>query len=244
MKTLIIIPARMSATRLPGKPLLKLNGISMVSTVFKVASKANIGDVIVAGAEQEIVDDVKQNGGNAILTDKDLKTGTDRIFQALKKYGSKDIDFVMNIQADEPLIEINAIKNLDKEMKKNNAKIGTLAAKIDDEKKFKNPNIVKVITESKLNNNNFPLAKTFKREIDEIKDSIYHHIGIYCYSVESLKRFVNLNQTESEKKYRLEQLRALDNNIKINVKLTNHKPMGVDTYEDYMAIKKILEYKN
>ena len=106
MKTLVIIPSRMSATRLPGKPLLKINNISIISTVYKKAVEAEIGDVIVATEDQEIVDDVKKNGGEAILTNNNHKTGTDRIFQAFKKYNQKDIDFVMNIQGDEPMINI------------------------------------------------------------------------------------------------------------------------------------------
>ena len=102
MKTLIIIPSRLAATRLPGKPLLKINGISIISHVFKKAESANIGEVIVATEDQEIIDDVKKNGGNAILTNKNHKTGTDRIYEALNKLDRNDINFVMNIQGDEP----------------------------------------------------------------------------------------------------------------------------------------------
>ena len=112
MKTLVIIPSRLSATRLPGKPLLKINGLSIISHVFKRAEKANIGEVIVAAEDMEIVDDVKMNGGNAILTSKKPKTGTDRIYEALKILGKNDIDLIMNIQGDEPEIDIEDIKKL------------------------------------------------------------------------------------------------------------------------------------
>ena len=98
MKTLVIIPSRLSATRLPGKPLLKINGTSIISHVFKRAEKANIGEVIVAAEDQEIIDDIKSNGGNAILTSKNHKTGTDRIFEAQSILARNDIDFIMNIQ--------------------------------------------------------------------------------------------------------------------------------------------------
>jgi 3-deoxy-manno-octulosonate cytidylyltransferase (CMP-KDO synthetase) len=118
-----------------------------------------------------------------------------------------------------------------------------LASKIVDNKIFNNENVVKVITEVILEDNNFPKALTFKRKISEIKNNIYHHLGIYCYSVEALERFVNLQQSESEIKNRLEQLRALDNQQTINVALANSSPIGVDTEEDYIAIKKIMEYK-
>ena len=109
MKTLIIIPSRMSATRLPGKPLLKINGVSIISHVFKKAESANIGEVIVASGDKEIIDDVKSNGGNAILTSKEHKTGTDRIYEAFTSIKIKDIDFIMNVQGDEPDIDINDI---------------------------------------------------------------------------------------------------------------------------------------
>ena len=142
MKTLIIIPSRMSATRLPGKPLLKINGTSIISHVFKRAESAEIGEVIVAAEDQEIVNDVKNNGGNAILTSRNHQTGTDRIFEALNLLNKKDISFIMNIQGDEPDIDINDIKLLDSQMKNNNSKIGTLAAHIRDDKMYENKNVV------------------------------------------------------------------------------------------------------
>ena len=112
MKTLIIIPSRLSATRLPGKPLLKINGLSIISHVVKNAENANIGEVYVATEDQEIIDDIHNNGGQAILTSKDHKTGTDRIYEALKKLDKKDADLVMNLQGDEPLMKSDDIKNL------------------------------------------------------------------------------------------------------------------------------------
>ncbi len=119
MKTLVIIPSRLSATRLPGKPLLKINGLSIISHVFKRAEKANIGEVIVAAEDKEIAEDVKMNGGNAILTSKKPKTGTDRIYEALKILDRKNIDLIMNIQGDEPEIDIEDIKKLYNNMKNN-----------------------------------------------------------------------------------------------------------------------------
>ena len=112
MKTLIIIPSRLSATRLPGKPLLKINDISIISHVFKKAKETNIGEVIVATEDQEIVNDVKKNGGKAILTSNKHKTGTDRIYEAYLKLKLDNIDFIMNIQGDEPAINIQDIINL------------------------------------------------------------------------------------------------------------------------------------
>ena len=242
MKTLTIIPSRMSATRLPGKPLLKINGLSIISHVFKKAQDANIGEVFVATEDQEIVDDVTKNGGKAILTSKNHKTGTDRIYEALQKINNKDADMIMNLQGDEPAINIKDIISLNKKMISNKSKMGTLAAKIKDFKNLKNRDIVKVITKKNLKDDQFPEAETFVRNAINI-DNIYHHIGIYCYSVETLKRFIELKQSKNEIKNKLEQLRALDNNININVALANSSPIGVDTEEDYLALKKIMEYK-
>ena len=233
----------MSATRLPGKPLLKINGLSIISHVSKKAEEANIGDVIVATEDQEIIDDVKGNGFNAILTSNKHKTGTDRIHEALKKSNIRDVDFIMNLQGDEPAIDIQDIIRLYDKMLKNPSNIGTLAATIKDNKNLRNENIVKVITENTLGEDNFPKGKSFLRKSEQI-DNIYHHIGVYCYSKDSLEKFVQLSQSKNEIENRLEQLRALDNNIDINVSLAKSSPIGVDTEEDYLALKKIMEYKN
>ncbi len=233
----------MSATRLPGKPLLKINGLSIISHVSKKAEDANIGDVIVATEDQEIIDDVKGNGFNAILTSNKHKTGTDRIHEALIKSNIRDVDFIMNLQGDEPAIDIQDIVRLNDKMVQNFSNIGTLAAKIKDNKNLRNENIVKVITENTLGEDNFPKGKSFLRKSEQI-DNIYHHIGVYCYSKDSLEKFVQLSQSKNEIENRLEQLRALDNNIDINVSLAKSSPIGVDTEQDYLALKKIMEYKN
>ena len=243
MKTLIIIPSRLGATRLPGKPLLKINNKSIISHVFKRAQDADIGDVVVATENTEIVEDVTMNGGRAILTSKEHKAGTDRIYEAFKKMKFNDVDLIMNLQGDEPAINIEDIVSLKDKMINYQSKMGTLAAKIENKKDFQNENIVKVQTKSNLQEDSFSEAETFLR-ITKKLDKVYHHIGIYCYSAETLEKFVELNQTKNEIEQRLEQLRALDNSIKINVALAKSPPIGVDTEEDYMALKKIMEYKD
>jgi len=242
MKTLTIIPSRLSATRLPGKPLLKINGLSIISHVFRKAEEANIGEVVVATEDQEIVDDIKKNGGKAIITSNNHKTGTDRIYEALKKLDITDVDLIMNLQGDEPAINIEDIINLNNKMTVYSSQMGTLAANIKNYNDLENENIVKVITKKNLKDKDFSSAENFLRNSTNI-DNIYHHIGIYCYSVETLEKFVKLKQSQNEIKNRLEQLRALDNNIKINVALAKSSPIGVDTEEDYLALKKIMEYK-
>ena len=244
MKTIIIIPSRLSAVRLPGKPLLKINGLSIISHVFKKAVEANIGEVYVAAEDQEIIDDVHKNGGQAILTNNKHKTGTDRIFEALNKIESKGIELVMNLQGDEPLMNIEDIRNLHRKMIETKSVLGTLASKILDRKEYVDKNVVKVITKENLDNSEFPEAIKFVRELDEPYNNTYHHLGIYCYQLETLKSFVSLNQSQNEINQKLEQLRALDNNIKINVSFAKESSIGVDTEEDFLAIKKIMDYKS
>ena len=129
-------------------------------------------------------------------------------------------------------------------MRLNKSKIGTLAAQINNDEIYNNENIVKVKIKDTLNKDSFPLAKTFMRNlIGQDMRNVYHHIGIYCYEVKTLKKFVSFNQSKNEIDNKLEQLRALDNNININVSLAKRSPIGVDTEEDYLAIKKIMKYK-
>ncbi len=150
----------------------------------------------------------------------------------------------MNLQGDEPLMNIHDIKNLNNQMRINNSQLGTLASKILDKGLYDNKNVVKVKTKENFDNSNFPEAVNFMRKILEQRENIYHHLGIYCYQKETLEKFVSFNQTPNEIKNKLEQLRALDNNIKINVALAKSSPIGVDTQEDFVAIKKIMEYKS
>ena len=244
MKTLVIIPSRLSATRLPGKPLLKINGLSIISHVFRKAVKANIGEVYVAAEDQEIIDDVRLNGGQGILTGNNHNTGTDRIYEAIKKIGKNDVQLIMNLQGDEPLMDVEDIKNLHSQMIKSKSELGTLASDIVDQNLYKEKNVVKVFTKESLDISQFPEATNFMRVVKNPVKNIYHHLGIYCYQLETLENFISLNQSNNEIKNKLEQLRALDNNIKINVSRAKVSPIGVDTMEDFVAIKKLMEYKS
>jgi len=244
-KTLILIPSRMSATRLPGKPLLKINNLSIISHVVNKAKKTQIGRVVVCTEDQLIFDDVVKNGGEAILTGNHHQSGTDRIFEGYKKLDINNIDYILNLQGDEPALNEEDIINLNNLMIKNSSDIGTLAAEIKNKKTFASKNIVKVITKEKLNSSNFSLATSFRRKhISTKEEYAYHHIGIYAYKVKTLEMFVNFEQTRNEIENRLEQLRALDNNLKINVTLAKYPSIGIDTKEDYLALKKNMEYKS
>ena len=235
----------MSAKRLPGKPLLEINNLPIISHVVNRGKETKLGEVVVCAEDKEIVSVVEKNAGRAILTGNHHKNGTERIYEGLQKLGINNVDYVISLQGDEPAINSEDIKKLYNFMIKYNSEIGTLASEINEVSMLNNENVVKVKTEEKLKNNNFVIAKNFSRDnLSKESSNVYHHIGIYCYRVSALKKFVNLEQTKNEINNRLEQLRAIDNNIKINVALANFSPIGIDTKEDYLALKKIMEYKS
>ena len=244
-KTIILIPSRLAATRLPNKPLLKINNVSIINHVYQKAKSVGIGDVYVATGDKEIFKEVTENGGNCIITEKDHQTGTDRIFEAYQKLNLNNIDYVLNLQGDEPMINIEDIKNINNMAIKKKSEILTLACKIKDKKVLNIKNIVKVITSKEIKKENISQAKSFLREVSAKNYSyIYQHIGVYLYKVSILERFVKLKQTKNEIFQKLEQLRAIDNKIIIDVVLANSCPIGVDTYEDFLEIKRFMEYKN
>ena len=244
-KTLILIPSRLAASRLPGKPLLKIDGMSIISHVFKKAQQSNIGEVYVCTGDKEIYEDVINNGGNCILTNKEHKTGSDRILEGFEKLNLCGIDYILNLQGDEPTINVEEIKKLNVSACENKSDVATLACELNSRKKLNEENVVKVQTEKKLNLKNISKAIKFFRQSSNLDSrNIYQHIGIYQYKLSILKKFVELKQTKNEIKYRLEQLRALDNQINIDVVLANTVPVGVDTKKDYIEIKKLMEYKS
>ena len=244
-KTLILIPSRLAASRLPGKPLLKIDGLSIISHVFKRAQQSKIGEVYVCTGDKEIYENVINNGGKCILTNRDHKTGTDRIYEGFEKLNLFGIDYILNLQGDEPTINVEDIKKLNIFATENKSDLTTLACEINSRKNLNEESVVKVQTEKKLTLKKFSKAlKFFRKSSDLESKNIYQHIGIYQYKASILKKFVELNQSKNEKKYRLEQLRALDNQINIDVVLANTAPVGVDTKKDYMEIKKLMEYKS
>ena len=244
MKTLIIIPSRLSATRLPGKPLLKINGLSMISHVFKKAEKANIGEVVVATEDKEILEDVLKNGGKGILTSSEHKTGTDRIFEVFDKILKRKPEIIINLQGDMPNINSDSIKKLVDHMKKKSCDIGTLASNLDKLTEEKDPNIVKVVTKSALKEGDFSEALDFFRiNSQPLNLKTYHHIGIYGFTNKALLRYVDLERSKLELNRKLEQLRALENNMSIHVGYIKSSPLSIDTEEDLIEIKKIMENK-
>jgi len=237
----IIIPSRLDAKRLPNKPLKTINNKEMILHVHDIAVKANVGEVIVATPDEKIIEIVKKHGGKAIFTRSEHETGTDRIFEAFEKELKKKPKFIINLQGDMPNLDTLAIIDLVNHMKKNTCDIGTLASNLEEEEK-KDSNVVKVITKKDIKKKEFSEAIDFFRLTQSsIDNSVYHHIGIYAFTNEALLRYVRLNQTNNELERNLEQLRALDNNMKIHVGYTTFPPLSVDTEEDLNKIKRLMK---
>ena len=238
----IIIPTRLEASRLPGKPLKKINNIEMILHVYKAAKEADVGEVIVASPNDQINELIKSKKGLCIKTRANHKTGTDRIFEIFDKYLKKKPNLIINLQGDMPNIKPETIQYLSKYMEKNLCDIGTLSSEFNNESEINNVNNVKVLTDKPIRNNNFENAVDFFRTNDKKENGyIYHHIGIYAFTNEALLRYVRLNQTNNELERNLEQLRALDNNMKIHVGYTTFPPLSVDTEEDLNKIKRLMK---
>ena len=231
--TAIIIPTRLGAKRFPNKPLAKINNVPMITHVFNRAKESKVGEVFVATPDEEIVNIVKKNGGQAILTEQEHMSGSDRIYEALSKKIIKNIDLIINLQGDMPNIKPESISKLEKFMRKNNCDIGTLAAKIKNKDEIINPNVVKVELDKELKSGEFIEAKDFFRTKRDLKnEKIYHHIGIYAFTNVALTKYVRLSRSKLEIERNLEQMRAMENNLLIKVGLSDSMPLGIDTEED------------
>ena len=234
MKNVVIIPSRMASTRLPGKPLMAIDGIPMIQRVRQQAIESNIGEVFVACSEIEVHDLIVSNGGKAIMTDPNLPSGTDRVHSAfLKIKNNKDIDVIINLQGDMPLINPEHILKVIDPIKRNFA-IGTLATNLNDNE-LNNPNVTKVEVDFKKNE--IAQALSFYREVTIENKNLYHHVGIYSYTPDSINTFINLSKSKNEIDLNLEQMRAMDSNIPIGVTYVPEVPMSVDTKEDLINIE-------
>ena len=234
MKSVVIIPSRMASTRLPGKPLMAIDGIPMIQRVWQQAIASNIGEVFVACSEIEVHDLIVNNGGKAIMTDPNLPSGTDRVHSAfLKIKNNKDIDVIINLQGDMPLINPDHILKVIDPIKRNFA-IGTLATNLNDNE-LNNPNVTKVEVDFKKNE--VAKALSFYREVTIENKNLYHHVGIYSYTPYSINTFINLPKSKNEIDLSLEQMRAMDSNIPIGVTYVPEIPMSVDTKEDLINIE-------
>ena len=242
--TAIIILTRLAAKRFPNKPLAKINDLPMIIHVLNRAKESKVGEVFVATPDVEILKIVNENGGNAILTEQDHASGSDRIYEVYLKKLQKDIDILINLQGDLPNIKPDSIFKLDKFMRNYNCDIGTLASSIKDKNDIKDSNIVKVHVEDNLENNNFLDVKDFFRNKNNLEnEKIYHHIGIYAFTNVALTKYVKLPRSKLEMERNLEQMRAMDNNFIIKVGLSDSSPLSVDTEEDLMRVTKEMSLK-
>ena len=241
MKTIIIIPSRMASKRFPGKPMIELSGVPMIQRVWEKAVASKIGEVYVACSEKEVFDLIKKIGGKPILTDPNLPSGTDRIHSAFNQIQkSESIEYIINLQGDMPLIKPSDISKVVEPLK-NNFSIGTLATDLQGNE-FINPNVTKVKIEWK--DKNIGEAKEFFRLKDAKDKNIYHHVGIYSYSINSLLKFVDLPKSENETSLNLEQYRAMDNGISIGVTYSSDIPLSIDTKEDLIDAENIIKMNN
>ena len=240
-KTVIIIPSRLDALRLPNKPLALINKKEMILHVYEAAKKTNTGEVYVATPDQEIIDVVTNNGGKAVFTSLNHKTGTDRIYEVFKTLQKNEPNIIVNLQGDMPNIDPQAIKDLISYMNKNQCDIGTLASSFSSEKELADENNVKVVVNRKIDNNNFSEATDFFRSSTKTFENFYHHVGIYAFTNKALIRYVSLERSKLELERKLEQLRALENNMSIHVGYINSSPLSVDTKNDLIEVKKLME---
>ncbi len=239
--TVIIIPTRLEAKRFPNKPLAKINDIPMIIHVLNRAQESEVGKVFVATPDNKIINLVRDNGGEAILTNKKHESGSDRIYEAyLKELTNKNnFDLIINLQGDMPNIKPNSIKKLQHFMQQNDCDIGTLASNINDKNEINDPNVVKVEIEKKLKDDNFCQAKDFfRKKKNLINEKTYHHIGIYAFTNVALTKYVSLARSKLEIDRNLEQMRAMENNLIIKVALCDSAPLGVDTHEDLLKVQK------
>jgi 3-deoxy-manno-octulosonate cytidylyltransferase (CMP-KDO synthetase) len=241
MTPILLIPARMASTRLPAKPLADIGGVPMIVRVLRQAEAARLGPVMVAAAEAEIAAAVIEAGGQAVLTDPDLPSGSDRIHAALEKLdpaGRHDV--VVNLQGDLPALDPEQIRAVVAALADSGADIATLAAEITDARERANPSVVKAVVAWRADGR-LGRALYFTRATAPTGDGpLFHHIGLYAYRREALTRFVALPPSPLEKREKLEQLRALEANMSIAVARVDSVPLSVDTPEDLERARKIL----
>lgn len=232
MTPIILIPARMAATRLADKPLALIAGEPMIVHVWRRAMEADVGPVAVACDDQRIAEVMERAGGDFVMTRSDHPSGSDRIFEAVETLDPKRThDCVVNVQGDLPNVEPETIKACVRLLHDPDVSIGTPAALITKDEERSNPNVVKAVG-SPLSDTHLR-ALYFTRATAPFGDGpLYHHIGLYAYRRSALERFVGLPPSPLEKREKLEQLRAIEAGMRIDVALVDTVPFGVDTQED------------
>ncbi len=258
LSPLVIIPARLAATRLPNKPLADIGGVPMIVHVWRRAVEAKVGPVLVAAADAAIVDVVKAAGGEAMLTRPDHPSGSDRILEAAERFDpGRRYGAIVNLQGDLPTIEPEAVRAalaplLDPDAGEPPVDIATIAAEISRAEEKTDPNVVKAVvafTRGASSKSGWPppmgRALYFTRATAPAGEGpLYHHIGLYVYRRAALERFVKLPQGVLERREKLEQLRALENGMRIDVARVDTVPLGVDTPADLERARALLAGRN
>lgn len=241
LNPVVVIPARLHATRLPGKPLADIHGQPMIVHVWRRASEAAIGPVIVACAEPEIASAVEAAGGVAVLTDPDHPSGSDRVHEAVERFDPEGrFDAVINIQGDLPTLAPAVVRAVFAPLAADGVDIATLVTEIAVAEERTNPNVVKAVV-SLAPGQRIGRALYFSRATVPHGDGPhYHHIGLYGFRRASLRRFVALPQGVLERREKLEQLRALENGMRIDAGLVDTVPLGVDTPADLERARALL----
>lgn len=244
MTPLVVIPARMASTRLPGKPLADIHGVPMIVHVWRRAVEAGVGPVVVAAAEPAIADAIHRAGGEALLTDADLPSGSDRVHRAVEQLDPDHRhDVVVNLQGDLPTLDPAAIRAALAPLADAAVDIGTLAVRIADPAERDRPDVTKAV----LGIADDAPVGTIARALYFSRTAVpwgvgahYHHIGIYAYRRAALVRFVSLEPSRLELREKLEQLRALEDGMRIDVALVDTFPLGVDTPADLERARGLL----
>lgn len=239
-RTLVLIPARMASTRLPGKPLADIAGLPMIVQVAKRAQEAEAGRIIVAVDHQDVHDAVAAAGFDVVMTRQDHQSGSDRIFEAVQKADpDARMDFVINVQGDLPTIEPEAVRASLRPLENPATDIATLTVEITDEHEKTNPNVVKIVG-SPLSDTRLKALYFTRATAPYGNGPLYHHIGLYAYRRAALEKFVSLGPSVLEKRESLEQLRALEAGMRIDAEIVDSVPLGVDTPADLEKARAIL----
>jgi len=244
MNPIILIPARMASTRLPNKPLAEIHGKPMIVHVMERALETKLGRVVVACGEREIKAAVEKAGGEAVLTNPDLPSGSDRIFEALKTVDpSGKHDAIINFQGDLPTIDSASVRAAFELLRNKETDIGTLAVVITEESQKNNPAVVKAVAEIDFNRQQKTgRAFYFTRSTSPSgAGPLLHHIGLYTYKRAALEKFVAAKPSYLEQREKLEQLRALALGLRIDVAVVDTVPLGVDTQEDLETARRMLQ---
>lgn len=240
MSTLVLIPARMASTRLPGKPLADIAGRPMIVHVAARAAESGLGRVVVATDTEAVADAVRAHGFEAVMTRTDHESGSDRIFEALTSLDPKgEVETIVNVQGDLPTIDPELIRAAFRPFVDASVDIATLGVEIVREEEKVNPNVVKIVG-SALSPSRLKALYFTRATAPWGEGPLYHHIGLYAYRRTALERFVKLGPSPLEKRERLEQLRALEAGMRIDAEIVSSVPLGVDTPEDLERARDIL----